>query len=254
MLSMLLIDLKMKNIHSKKILSIIQARMTSSRLPGKVLFKIGNSTILKEVINKAKIFSEQVIVCTSNDSSDDEIYNYCQKINILCSRGELSNVFNRYRNTFGLKNIENCDWFARLTADNPLISINLANILINQITPSLDYIAYEKLIPNGSGIELINKKTFLNIDENLLDEAQKEHVTPIFYENCNKFNCLFIKPPTLYRIENLRITIDYEEDYQLLKKLYEIKKSITLEEVINIFNKDNALFKINRECVQKTLR
>ena len=59
-----------------EVVSIIQARMSSKRLPGKVLLPLGNSTILNEVINRAKAFSKQVIVCTSKDNSDDEIENF----------------------------------------------------------------------------------------------------------------------------------------------------------------------------------
>ena len=63
-----------------EIISIIQARMSSTRLPGKVLFPLGNSTILDEVVKRASLFSKHVIVCTSTDKSDDELEIYCQKI------------------------------------------------------------------------------------------------------------------------------------------------------------------------------
>ena len=180
----------MNNKSSQNIISIIQARMSSSRLTGKVLFPLGNSTILNEVVNKARNFSKQVIVCTSKANSDDAIEEYCINKNILCFRGSLNNVFYRYQKAFGLKKIQECDWFARITADNPLISEFLAKNLIEKIQPNLDYIAYKKEIPNGSGIELINRKTFLDINHELLDIVQKEHVTPIFYENPEHYHIL----------------------------------------------------------------
>ena len=93
-----------------------------------------------------------------------------------------------------------------------MISTKLAKNLISKIDNKLDYITYKKNIPDGSAIELINKSTFLNIKSNDLDTIQKEHVTPIFYENQNKFNILFLSAPSSYNLRNLRITIDYEED------------------------------------------
>ena len=83
--------------NSNEIISIIQARMSSTRLPGKVLFPLGNSTILYEVFKKASLFSKKVVVCTSTDSSDDELEIYCKKKNIICFRGDLENVFRRYQ-------------------------------------------------------------------------------------------------------------------------------------------------------------
>ena len=70
----------MKIENSNEIISIIQARMSSSRLPGKVLFPLGNSTILYEVFKRASLFSKQVVVCTSTDASDDELEIIVKKI------------------------------------------------------------------------------------------------------------------------------------------------------------------------------
>ena len=245
----------MNEENKKKVISIIQARMSSKRLPGKVLFPLGKSTILNEVVNKAKEFSEQVIVCTSKDNSDNEIENFCKKKGILFIRGDLENVFSRYQKVFfELKNLKDCKWFARLTADNPLISTNLAKNLIGKIDNKLDYIAYKKNIPNGSAIELINKDTFLDINCDELDDIQKEHVTPIFYENKDIFNTLFLNVPSFYNLSHLRITVDYEEDYKLVRKLFEINNKISLEEVIELYKKDLKLFDLNKNCVQYKIR
>ena len=220
---------------------LITARSGSKRLPGKVLLPLGNSNILNEVINRAKDFSKQVIVCTSKDDSDDEIENFCTRNDIYLFRGNLENVFLRYQRIFyDLKNLEECKWFARLTADNPLISTKLAKNLISKIDNKLDYITYKKNIPNGSAIEL--------------DSIQKEHVTPIFYENQNRFNTLFLSAPSYYKLSNLRLTIDYEEDYKLVRKLFKINNKITLEEVIELFKKDSTLFDLNKDCIQNEIR
>tara|TARA_B100001989_G_C24525693_1_gene458519 strand:- start:852 stop:1589 length:738 start_codon:yes stop_codon:yes gene_type:complete len=245
----------MNDENKKEIISIIQARMSSKRLPGKVLLPLGKSTILNEVINKAKGFSKKVIVCTSKDKADNAIENFCESKNILCVRGDLENVFSRYQSVFyDLKNLEDCKWFARLTADNPLISVNLAKNLISKIDEKLDYIAYKKNIPNGSAIELINKSTFLKIKSDDLDKVQQEHVTPFFYENKDKFNILFLNAPKYYFLRDLRITVDYEEDYKLVKELFEINQNISLEEVIELFKKDLRIFHLNKNCIQNKIR
>ena len=80
-----------------KLLSIIQARISSNRLPGKVLFKLGKTNVLGEVVKKAKAFSDEVIVCTSILEDDDRIEKYCLDNKILCYRGSLENVFSRFK-------------------------------------------------------------------------------------------------------------------------------------------------------------
>ena len=245
----------MHDENKKEVISIIQARMSSKRLPGKVLLPLGKSTILNEVINRAKEFSKQVVVCTSKDTSDDKIEKFCKRIGILCVRGDLENVFSRYQKVFyDLNNLDDCKWFARLTADNPLISINLAKNLISKIDNKLDYIAYTKNLPNGSAIELIKKSTFLNIKSDQLDDIQREHVTPIFYENNDKYNILISTAPNYYNLSKLRITIDYKEDYKLVTKLFEINNKISLEEVIELFKKNLKIFELNKNCIQNKLR
>ena len=162
------------------------------------------------------------------------------KNNIICFRSDLENVFKRYQKVFGIGELKNFKWFARVTADNPLISVTLAKDLIDRINPNLDYISNNKSIPNGSGIELINTKTFLSINSESLDAAEKEHVTPVFYENLEKYNSLFVEPSDFYKVCDLRVTVDYEEDYKLLKELFKLNISITLEQVIELFKKIQA--------------
>ena len=246
--------LKMTIQNSNEIISIIQARMSSNRLPGKVLFPLGNSTVLYEVFKRALLFSQQVVVCTSTDAKDDELEDYCEKKNIICFRGDLENVFRRYQKVFKISKLKKFKWFARVTADNPLISVILAKNLIARINPNLDYISYLKKIPNGSGIELINTKTFLNINSESLDASEKEHVTPVFYENLENYNTLLVEPNDFYKVNKLRVTLDYEEDYKLLKELYKLNSSISLEQVIELFKKDSSLFKLNQSCIQKKVR
>ncbi len=86
-----------ENYTQKQVVSLIQARMSSKRLPGKVLMSLGETTVIESIISKANQFSDQVIVCTSDDPSDEILYNYCQHLGVLCFRGPLDDVFHRYK-------------------------------------------------------------------------------------------------------------------------------------------------------------
>jgi len=245
----------MGNLHINEIISLIQARISSSRLQGKVLLPLGKSTVLGQLINRAKLFSSKVIVCTSINTEDNVIEEYCKNINIDCFRGSLNNVFSRFQGAIKSNDFENISWFARLTADNPLTSVDLANILISSARKDLDYLSFKKnLIPNGSGIELVNKNTFMNIKDEELDPQEKEHVTLKLYEKDRSFNCKIIDPPLEFRYPEIRITLDYREDYILLNKLFSYKEDIDLRNIIELYKKDKDIFSLNNKCIQKKAR
>ena len=244
-----------KNLNKEKIISLIQARTSSRRLPRKVLYELGNSTVLGQVIKKARIFSDKVIVCTSFEESDNEIEDYCKENNIFCYRGSLENVFLRYRDVLTKKEFSKYKWFARLTADNPLLSVKLAENLIHNINNNFDYICYEgDEIVIGTGIELVKKETFLKIDPKSLDKAEKEHVTLHLYEKAEKYKCKFIKSPNRHIQAHIRLTIDYIDDYFLIKKLFEIDSKMSAEKAIKIISRDKSFSEINKNCLQKKIR
>jgi len=245
----------MENLYRNEIFSLIQARMSSSRLKGKVLFPLGSSTILGQLIDRAKLFSSKVIVCTSKNKDDNPIEEYCKKSNTECFRGSLNNVFSRFQEAIINKNLKKINWFARLTGDNPLTSVELANLLISNISEDLDYLSFNKdLIPIGTGLELINKQTFLKIKNEELDLQEREHVTLKLYEKNGPYNCKIIDPPLEYRYPEIRLTVDYKEDYILLKKLFSFNKDITLKYIIDFYNNNKNIFEVNKHCVQKKAR
>ena len=111
----------MININNKKEIAIfIQARMSSKRLPGKVLLKIDRSTIIDHIINRLKKvrFKKRIILLTSQNKSDDPIVKYCIRNNLSFFRGNLKNVYLRYCDAIKKYNIKK---FVRINADSPLI-------------------------------------------------------------------------------------------------------------------------------------
>ena len=229
--------------------------MSSERLKGKVLLPLGNSNVLAQVVRRAQVFSHKVIVCTSVDKSDDILEDFCDEIKVDCFRGSLDNVFSRYHEIIDKFPNTKYKWFARLTADNPLISNDLADHMISKIRKDLDYISYKKnTIPIGTAIELVNIKTFLDLKNSKLDLPQKEHVTLKLYERENEYNCLFLDPPSHLNFPNYRFTLDYQEDYELLKNLFDYNNNISAEQAIIYINNNKEIANINKGCAQKIPR
>jgi len=229
--------------------------MSSSRLPGKALLPLGGATVLDQVVRRAAAFSKQVVVCTSVDKTDDPIESHCREIGVHCVRGPLEDVFDRFRTTLAHPRVENTEWFARITGDCPLISVELAQRLLDARDKNLDYVCVpQTILPRGISIEVVRRPTFENIDHSRLDSAEKEHVTLHLYEKKGRYNCLWLDPPEAIRHPELRLTLDYAEDYALIKALFDRDPDLSAETAIAHLLSNPELIAINANCAQKGAR
>lgn len=242
-----------------KIGAIIQARMSSSRLPNKVLMPLpygGKDCVLQQVIRRVlkSKFINQVIVATSDHIEDEKISNIAKLENVPCYRGSLDNVLDRFYNA-ALK--FNLDVIVRITSDNPCIDFTiLDDVIKSHLELNADYTStsLNNKFPVGIGCEIINfsalRTSFLNASE----KYEKEHVTPFIYKtypnefNINSYSCNQDN-------SNLRVTLDTPQDYALLCSvydlLYEKNRFFTLNEILDLFNKKPWLKIINEDIIQK---
>jgi spore coat polysaccharide biosynthesis protein SpsF len=222
----------MKNLN----LVVLQARMSSTRLPGKVMSQInGHPMIYWEIsrISKAKLVNKTV-VAISDQSSDDILANYLESIHQEYIRGSLDNVLGRY-----VKAEENYNPSAiiRLTADCPLVMPELIDQYLEIFHKSdFDYLSntLELSYPDGLDIEIIKPGIFKKLLEFNLSEEEKEHVTLGIYSRKDKFKTHNVSNKT--NISDFRWTVDTSEDLAFVKSIYahfESKEmNFTFEEVL----------------------
>ena len=173
----------------------IQARMSSSRFPGKVLASLNNKTIIKYILESAKKvkIAHKVVVLTSGEESDDPLAYYLKQLGCNYFRGNLNDVFDRFQSA---ATVFPCDYLVRLSADSPFLDSDLITFMIQQ---ALDYHAditsnvIVRTFPKGQSVEVIKTKTLLEIDKALLTQEEREHVFPYFYRNKDKFKIRSIK-------------------------------------------------------------
>jgi spore coat polysaccharide biosynthesis protein SpsF (cytidylyltransferase family) len=167
-------------INNNRVLSIVQARFFASRLPGKVLKKINNKTILEILIKrllKSKKISKIIIACSSN-KMDKEIIKIANKVKIDYFIGSEKNVLKRYylaAKKFKFNNI------CRITADCPLIDSNIVELVIkNFFEKKVDYAsnAIPPSFPDGLDVEVFNFKSLSKAYKNAKSDYDKEHVNP----------------------------------------------------------------------------
>ncbi len=234
--------------------AIIQARMGSERFYGKVLKPLpfnSNFCILDQIISRVKAANvEQVIVATSNQINDNEIFNYCQKKGYLCFRGDEENVLKRFYDTakyFNSKNI------IRITGDNPCIDPKYLKISVDDFFKnSPEYFATRGL-PLGTNFEIF---TFAAFEKCYLQAKEKydiENVTPYFYNNTNIFKVHLAQYD--FDKKEIRLTVDTKADYMFMCVLYDYlyphNNMFGLNEILKLFLDKPYIFDINNNIAQK---
>jgi spore coat polysaccharide biosynthesis protein SpsF len=224
-------------VTSPFVVAIVQARMSSSRLPGKVMLDLCGKTILERVLDKASGSNavNEIWLATTIEDQDDIIELVGQRYNVKVFRGQSEDVLDRFCNVVKRSK---ADIIVRITADNPFTESRLIDygieVLINK---NLDYVAFKK-IPYGAGIEVVTKEALVRSDVHAEETAHREHVTLFIKENEDLFKVYYIESPfKAIRRPDLSVTIDRMEDYTRLYKIFSYlqsvgKSSITLEDVI----------------------
>jgi spore coat polysaccharide biosynthesis protein SpsF len=204
--------------------AIIQARMGSKRLPGKVLKPLDGKPMLKyqiERVIKARTI-DKIVVATSTLDQDDIIYEFCVSENIECYRGSENDVLSRY---YGAANKFHATNIIRLTADCPFSDPKVIDAVVDKlITEKLDYAANTvppetSTFPDGSDVEVFTLNALTKAFKEAVLPADREHVTFYFWKGNEAQN---FKTGQYSQAENhskFRITVDYPEDYELAKMI-----------------------------------
>jgi spore coat polysaccharide biosynthesis protein SpsF len=236
---------------------IVQARMGSTRLPGKILKEVMGRPLLGYQIERLKKINhvDDVIIATTTNPSDDRVVGLCKDINCSYFRGSEDDVLLRYHETA----IEFCaKKIIRINADCPLIDPKVVERIIkyfNVNSDKFDYVSniLEPSYPIGLHTEMFSIDALQKANENTDDLIEREHVTPYIYRN-----------PDLFRLgsvvldDNLchfRWTVDYPEDFILIKNIiegiYPINVDFDMLDIITYLQSNPRLMRINNQIIQK---
>ncbi|MHC4128108.1 MAG: cytidylyltransferase domain-containing protein [Planctomycetota bacterium] len=179
--------------------AIIQARMSSRRLPGKVLRALAGRPVLAHVLDRVGSVQrlDAVAVATSTDPGDDGIADFCCGYGATCLRGPLADVARRFRLAAEALRV---DAFVRICADSPLIDPALIDRAVAALGPGVDLVTnvFPRTYPPGQAVEVVRTAAFTAAEARMTEPADREHVTRYFYRNASA-----------YRIRNLRSDRDY---------------------------------------------
>jgi len=226
---------------------IIQARMGSSRLPGKVMMMIEEGKpvinfVLSQLSNSKMI--DKIIVATTNLSQDDKIVNYVKNLGFDCFRGSSDDVLDRYykcAKEFSISNI------VRITSDNPLIDYTIVdNVITKFYSDSFDYVAncIDRTFPYGTETEMFTFNALETAWVNSDKPFEREHVTPYIKNNPAKFKIFDIKYHQ--NISHLRWSVDRSEDLEFVKLISQKikRRPILMTDILELIKRNPNIVKL----------
>ncbi len=239
-------------------LIILQARMSSSRLPNKVLMPILGKPMLAHQIDRVSTLNipHTLVVATSTQCSDDPIAELCGQLNVNCFRGSLDDVLARYYQA-AIKFSKNNTLtnIVRITGDCPLIDSDIIDKVINLfLTSKVDYCSncIPATLPDGLDVEVFSFSALEKAYQLAKKISEREHVTPFIRNN-----------PQLFTVNNYnhqpdlsqyRWTVDEPKDFKLVTKIYQAlspqKPNFKLADILHLIQQQPELTKINQHIVR----
>jgi len=238
----------------KKISCIVQARVNSKRLPGKILMPVFGKSLLQHLLERLKRLKtiDDLIVATTKHKLDDETAKIAKLINVKIYRGDEHNVLKRY---YDCAKINKSSVIIRVTADCPLIDIKYINELLKIFLKNdYDYLSNLDLnyLPDGFHCEIFNFRSLEKAQKLAKSKFDREHVTSFLWSNPKIFSIHHYCGKKLKNhSKDIRLTLDYHEDYILIKevfeKLYKKNKFFSLVEITAFLEKNKNFLKINEK-------
>lgn len=201
-------------------IAILQARMSSSRLPGKVLADVAGAPMIQRQIERV-LKAEQIdelIVATSIETSDDPLADFLAGIGQKCFRGSLENVLDRFNQVLELNKFETC---VRLTGDCPLSDPEVIDMVISRFKNSdADYCSNTlgRTFPRGLDVEVFKSSVINSLANESVDPLGIEHVTYGIYTNPERFKIIGVEQNPSYA--HFRWTVDTKEDLEFVRMIF----------------------------------
>lgn len=232
---------------------IIQARMGSSRLPGKVMMEVNEeNNVLDFVINQIKNASmvDEIVVATSNLIEDEIIVEYLEKQSVKTFLGNPTDLLDRY---FQCAKKFSYEIIVRITADNPLIDPKIVDVVIEEFeNKNFDYVtnSLTKTFPHGTEVEVFSFNSLKDAWKNAKLPSEREHVTPYIKNHPEKFRIFNVENDKDY--SQYRWTVDHLNDLKLVREIIKKIESrpILIQDIVGLLKREPELMKINESNIR----
>lgn len=243
-----------------RIIVIVQARMGSTRLPGKILMEVLSKPLLSYEIERLRRLSiaDEIIIATTDNPNDVPVVEFCHHEQVPLYRGSEDDVLERY---FCAAKAFNADVVVRISGDCPLIDHRIVASVIQHYLdcyPKYSYVSntIERTYPRGLDVEVFSFDALKKAAKEAVLPLEREHVTPFIYMHPDRFSLgSVVHDPDL---SQHRWTVDMPEDFELISKiitaLYPTKQDFSMEDVLALLKQHSEWPIINAHIQQKPLR
>lgn len=238
-----------------KTLIIVQARMTSTRLPGKVLLPLAGEPMLTRLVERLRRVqrADAIVIATTTNATDEPIATLCAQLNVPCHRGSELDVLSRYADAARL---HGADVVVRITSDCPVIDPTLIDQVIAVFQESDSDCVSNMLPPTwpyGMAVEVFSAAALAQAHAEATLPAEREHVTPFLYAHPERYRLRNVTSPV--DLSHHRWTVDTPEDYELVRRLFEAlhpaRPHFTQNDILAVLDAHPDWIAINQHIRQK---
>jgi spore coat polysaccharide biosynthesis protein SpsF len=244
-----------------RIVASIEARMSSSRFPGKILSDIGGRPSLDRQVSRLRQcrLLDDIIVATTLSSPDDAVEAWAREFGVAYFRGSEEDVLQR---VVEAQKSMRSDIVVEVCGDTPLIDPDIVDLAIETyLNNDCDVVSNTNKLsfPQGLDAQVFSLEILAWVADNIQDPAVREHVSLYFYENSNTYRIIHLLAPRHWQAPEIRLQLDYAEDYQLICEIYkrlepEHGDRIGIEEILALLRQNPELPAINQHCEEMAVR
>ena len=239
--------------------AILQARMSSTRFPGKALYPLAGVPLTEHIINRIKAVTDfdHIVLAVPDAPTEIPLIEMAQRLNISIARGPEEDVLERFLIAADQVKAQH---IVRICGDNPLIDRQLMRSLVHtHLRENTDYTVTSDSIPLGTGTEVVKVNALKSISETTAEPKHREHVTTWFHDNPTLMSRSHVPAPAYLRNKPHRLTVDTRNDLTLMEKIFNEFYSLAsplldLEKVIQFLDTRPDIFQINADTPQKNWR
>ena len=236
--------------------AVLQARMNSTRFPGKAIYPLVGVPLTEHIINRIKAVTDcdHIVLAIPDSPSETPLVEMAQRLNIAIARGPEEDVLERFLIAADQVKAQH---IVRICGDNPLIDRQLMRLLIRaHLKENADYTITPDPIPLGTGTEVVKVKALKSIAKTTTEPKYREHVTTWFHDNPTLVSQSHVPAPAYLMNKSHRLTVDTRNDLTLMEKIFDEFYSLAsplldLEKVIHFLDTHLDVSQINADTPQK---
>ena len=240
-----------------KIVATIEARMTSSRLPGKVLLPVNGRPLLEHLVRRLRAAASltDIVLATTVNSTDDVLVSFAREIGIQCFRGSEEDVMGR---VVGAAAAADADLVVEITGDCPLIDPSIVETVIRTFRANdAAYVsnAHVRSFPDGMDVQVFRRATLERSAAMTREPLDREHVTLHIRSHPELFRAVHVVAPPELHWPELGLTLDEPGDYELIRRIIEHLEPVNplfgCGEVLRLLRDNRSWLELNRAVVRK---